>query len=186
VGSLTNHFDSNVSLIDAGNTTCLFRLSEIVAKNGANSGTAFYQIADEANINNRPFHYLCLGVQKQSNTKSCFARANELGIQYIPIEEFHLSNIPSIRQKLTSFIDRVDAVYLTIDLEGFSSAFAPGVSAPSPLGFSPDLATEVIRIMLKSGKLISMDIAELNPNFDIDNRTARLATILIHRVTSLN
>ncbi len=27
-----------------------------------------------------------------------------------------------------------------------------------------------------------MDIAELNPRYDLDNRTARLAAILIHQV----
>ncbi len=102
------------------------------------------------------------------------------------IEKFRLRNILSIKQKLKSFIDSVDKIYLTIDLDGFSSAYAPGVSAPSPLGFSPEMAMEVIRIIKKSGKLISMDIAELNPRFDLDHRTARLAAILMHQVSSLN
>ncbi len=234
-GSLTNHFDANTSLIDAGNTKCLTHLEEIVeklldknyfpillggghdisyghlrgiqnhlrastigvinldahfdlrsAKNGANSGTAFFQIAEEAKAAGRAFHYLCLGIQKQSNTKSCFARAHDLGVQYIPIEEFQIKNIENILIKISAFIYRVDAIYLTIDLDGFSSAYAPGVSAPSPLGFSPDIATEVFSAISKSGKLISMDIAELNPHYDLDNRTARLASIILHQLSYLN
>ncbi|MEJ0080828.1 MAG: formimidoylglutamase [Puia sp.] len=234
-GSLANHFDSNISLIDAGNTICLSHLSEIVAelldknyfpillggghdisyghfrgiskhlgkaiigiinmdahfdvrspKNGENSGTAFSQIAEEASLNSRAFHYLCLGIQKQSNTKSCFTRAHDLGVEYIPIEGFQIKNIENILVRLLAFIYQVDAVYLTIDMDGFSSAFAPGVSAPSPLGFSPDVATEVIRTISQSGKLVSMDIAELNPRYDLDDRTARLAAFLMHQVSNLN
>jgi formiminoglutamase len=151
-------------------------------KNRTNSGTPFYQIAEEAKRKGQPFHYLCMGIQKQSNTQSCFARADELGVQYIPIEEFRISNIENIIGRLKAFINLVDKVYLTIDLDGFSSVYAPGVSAPSPLGFSPELAGEVIRAIKKSGKLISLDIAELNPRYDLDNRTARLAAILVHQV----
>jgi formiminoglutamase len=43
------------------------------------------------------------------------------------------------------------------------------------MGFSPELAFKVLEWIARSGKLISMDVVELNPNFDQDNATARLA-----------
>jgi formiminoglutamase len=60
-------------------------------------------------------------------------------------------------------------------MDGFSSAFAPGVSAPSPMGISPDIAFRIFELIASSKKLISMDVVELNPTFDQDNATARLA-----------
>ena len=77
---------------------------------------------------------------------------------------------------------QVDVVYTTIDLDGFSSAYAPGVSASSPMGFSPDIVTKCIENIIDSGKLISLDVAEMNPKYDIDNQTAKLAASLIHTV----
>ena len=73
----------------------------------------------------------------------------------------------------------MDHLYLTIDLDGFSSAYAPGVSAPSPLGFSPNIVEKVVELIVGSGKLISTDIVELNPVFDLDASTARLAGRLV-------
>lgn len=70
-------------------------------------------------------------------------------------------------------------MYLTIDLDGFSSAYAPGVSAPSPDGFDPVFIYKVLDFVLKSKKVISCDIAELNPDFDIDENTAFLAARLV-------
>jgi len=82
--------------------------------------------------------------------------------------------------QLNTFLKKVDSIYVTIDLDGFSSAYAPGVSAPSPMGFTPDIALECLHAIIKSGKLISLDIAEMNPKYDIDNQTAKLAAALLH------
>ena len=88
----------------------------------------------------------------------------------------------SIKNKLQEFFSRVDRVYLTIDLDGFSSAYAPGVSAVSPFGFDPEIVIWALEEIIRSGKLISMDIAELNPLYDQDGQTAKLAAGLLHQV----
>ncbi|WP_298318913.1 formimidoylglutamase [uncultured Aquimarina sp.] len=145
-------------------------------KNEGNSGTPFYQIAKE----NDRFKYLCLGIQEESNHKELFETANKLEAQYIKNTDFTFENKDHVIAIINSFIASVDNVYLTIDLDGFSSIYAPGVSAPSPFGFSLDIAMTVIEQICKSGKLISADIVELNPKYDIDNCTARLGARLAY------
>lgn len=98
------------------------------------------------------------------------------------MEEFTLANWETIAQTLDDFCLKVNKIYLSIDLDGFSSAYAPGVSAPSPLGFSPELAFRIFDYLAKTGKLISMDIVELNPGFDRDNATGRLASKCIENI----
>ncbi|WP_298539245.1 formimidoylglutamase [uncultured Aquimarina sp.] len=147
-------------------------------KTEANSGTPFYQIAKE----NDRFKYLCLGIQEESNNKELFETANALEVQYIKNTSFTIENKDRISSVIDNFITQVDHVYLTIDLDGFSSAYAPGVSAPSPFGFSVDIALLVIEQICRSGKLISTDIVELNPSYDIDNCTARLAARLAYYI----
>lgn len=147
---------------------------------GANSGTPFYQIAKEAKQENRPFDYLCLGIRPDANDAHLYATAKGLGVHYMEREDFAMHELTSIQMVLLTFIERVDQIYVTIDLDGFSSAYAPGVSAPSPMGFAPDIVWESLKIIIDSNKLVSVDIAELNPKYDLDQRTARLAASLIH------
>jgi len=149
---------------------------------GNNSGTPFYQIAQDCKDNDSAFNYLCLGIRKDANDKILFQAANNLGVDYIENNEFSIEHAKSIVRKLLDFIQKVDHIYVTIDLDGFSSAYAPGVSAPSPMGFRPKVVLETLEIIIKSKKFISMDIAEMNPKYDIDGRTAKLAASLIHYV----
>lgn len=141
-----------------------------------NSGTPFFQIANE----NSSFNYLCLGIQKATNNRELFKTAESLNVNYLLNTEFTMTQQEKVAETINNFIDGVDFIYLTIDMDGFSSAYAPGVSAPSPLGFSVDIAIKTIQWICESSKLISIDLVELNPKYDIDHCTARLAARLIY------
>lgn len=151
-------------------------------KNGNNSGTPFYQIAQDCKLDMTKFKYMCLGVRKDTNITALFDTAKELGVSYIDKQHFNLHHIGNTKNKLERFIREVDYIYTTIDLDGFSSAYAPGVSATSPMGFSPDIVLECLEIIIDSKKMISFDIAEMNPSYDRDDQTAKLAASLIHFV----
>ncbi len=145
---------------------------------GPNSGTPFFQIANE----NEPFHYLCLGIRKDANDQILFQTASKLNVTYVLQNTFRIQFVKEINTWIRAFMEKVDHVYVTIDLDGFSSAYAPGVSASSPLGFSPDVVLESLETITASGKLISMDIAEMNPKYDVDGLTAKLGASLIHHI----
>ncbi|MGI9547905.1 MAG: formimidoylglutamase [Flavobacteriaceae bacterium] len=151
-------------------------------QDGNNSGTPFYQIGMDCRTNKIPFPYLCLGIRKDANDRSLYDTTSVLGVNYMEIERFHSSQIDLVNREIEYFINGLDAVYVTIDLDGFSSAFAPGVSAPSPLGFNPETVNECLKTIIHSKKLVGLDIAEMNPKFDLDQQTARLAAGLMHFV----
>tara|TARA_R110002020_G_scaffold113688_1_gene261602 strand:+ start:107153 stop:108145 length:993 start_codon:yes stop_codon:yes gene_type:complete len=148
--------------------------------NGTTSGTPFHQIAQECEREGVPFKYLCLGIRKDANSGSLFTTAAELGALYVENDRFNLFYRDETIQIIKDFYQGVDVLYTTLDLDGFSSAFAPGVSAASPMGFSPDIVLECLQTIIASKKLISMDVAELNPVYDRDGQTAKLAASLIH------
>jgi formiminoglutamase len=148
----------------------------------AHSGSPFHQWAKFCKSNEQKFHYLCLGIQKAANPHSLFETANKFEAQWIEIEDFQMKKLTQILDLLQKFLDKVDYIYLSIDIDGFSSAFAPGVSAPSPMGFYPEVALEVILHIISSKKLISTDIVEYNPTYDQDNVTAKLAARLVEYI----
>lgn len=149
---------------------------------GNNSGTPFYQIAKDCKEEGVPFRYMCLGIRKDANTKILFQTATELGVRFVANEQFNVYQLEKVKLEVEGFLETVDYIYTTIDLDGFSSGYAPGVSAPSPMGFAPDMVLEILKIIIDSRKLVSLDVAELNALFDIDNQTAKLAASLLHFV----
>ena len=69
-------------------------------------------------------------------------------------------------------------MYVTLDMDAFDPAFAPGVSHPVPGGLAPRQALD----LLQDGawKLVGMDVVETNPDRDFNNLTAVLAGRLLH------
>lgn len=144
-----------------------------------NSGTPFWQIINEMKAENFKVGYLPIGIQKQANTTELFDIAQSENIDIIYNDECDFQNI---KDRLSSFISNYDTIYITIDVDGFSSAYAPGVSAPSPLGFTPHFVIATLAHIFNSKKVASIDFAELNPKYDIDNMTANLVARLVDYV----
>jgi formiminoglutamase len=147
-----------------------------------NSGTPFYQIAMDVKDKNQSFDYLAIGIQSAANTRTLFDIARNLGVKYLPSEVCSMTYFPELKKPLLSFLDRSDFIYISIDLDGFSSAHAPGVSAPSPMGMDPDFVFRMLQLLFESGKVISCDLAEMNPEYDRDSMTALLAARLVEMV----
>lgn len=146
---------------------------------GPSSGTGFLQIASECNLEGLPFRYLPIGIQRNGNTKQLFNTAARLGVNFIGANQFMPSKEQEILKHLDQFIAGCTHIYLTICLDVFSSAVAPGVSAAAYSGLFPDpFFFSILNHVINSGKLISMDIAELNPAYDKEERTAKLAAAL--------
>ncbi len=149
------------------------------------SGTMFSQIADNCLNQKRKFAYMCLGVQTSGNTISLFKKADSLGVEYILAKDFVESNFKNISRKINDFINKYEFIYLTVCSDVFNSAFAPGVSALQPFGMNPENVLNFLKEILKTNKVISLDIAEVSPRFDHDKHTAKLAAILIYAVINV-
>jgi len=149
---------------------------EIDPKVGATSGTGFLQIAQEG-----PIQSLHIGIQRNANTLKLFDTAHQKGMKYILAEELFWENLPNNYQKIDDFLAETDVFYLTICMDVFNAAIAPGVSAPSYNGLFADAAfLHLYKHILKSEKLVALDIAEVNPIYDPEEKTARLAASLVN------
>lgn len=143
---------------------------------GASSGTGFWQIAQEGEINS-----LHIGIQRNSNTLKLFDTAHQLGMKYILADELFFENLPSIYQRINDLLETVDFAYVTICMDVFNASIAPGVSASAYNGiFADPTFMHFYRHILKSEKIVALDVAEVNPSLDIQERTARLAACLVN------
>jgi formiminoglutamase len=148
------------------------------------SGTPFRQIAEAEATAGHDFTYRVIGVSEPNNTLDLFETAAELGVAYLLDEECGPENLEHVSAFVADLIEDVDAIYLTIDLDVLPAYVAPGVSAPAAHGVPFDVILSVCKQLARSPKLAHVDVVELNPGFDIDNRTARAAARLIHTIAA--
>ncbi len=141
----------------------------------------FNQIADDCANAGLPFNYFVAGIQQSANTKALFKYAHELKIKYILARNMVTHN-ESWDDALDDFLKVNSKLYLTVCADVFAASFAPGVSAPQPFGLHPELGLAFIKKIVRSGKLVSFDIAEVSPRFDNDALTAKLAAIIVFAV----
>jgi formiminoglutamase len=147
------------------------------------SGTPFYQIHEYLAKTEAEFRYQVLGIQEQGNTPLLFKTARSLNVRYLDWTECQVEILPAVIKEIDNFLLSIDYLYVTIDMDGFSSAFSPGVSAPSPLGLEPVFVLAVLRYLFDTKKVIAFDVVEHNPVYDRDGATAKLAAILIDHAT---
>ncbi len=143
---------------------------------GPTSGTGFWQIAQEGKI-----HSLHIGIQRNSNTLKLFDTAHKFGMKYILAEELFFENLPFIYEQIDRISEEIDLLYLTVCMDVFNAAVAPGVSATAYNGiFADPVFMFWYRHILRNEKLIALDVAEVNPDFDVAEKTARLAASLVN------
>jgi formiminoglutamase len=152
------------------------------------SGTPFLQIAESRAAAGREFRYLCLGASEAANTPALFDRARDLGVEIVLDID---AGAPAAQVRLQQFLGESSAVYLTFCLDVLPPAVAPGVSAPSGLGVALHRAVALLRDVLahcghrtRASKLLLADVAEFNPRFDPDGRTARTAARLVYEIAA--
>ncbi|MFC6269517.1 formimidoylglutamase [Frigoriflavimonas asaccharolytica] len=143
---------------------------------GATSGTGFSQIAESGDL-----HSLHIGIQKNSNTLQLFDYAHQNKMKYLIADELYYENLHHIYETIDAFTKEIDVLYLTICMDVFNASIAPGVSAAAYNGIFADVTfMNFFRHILGNEKMIAMDIAEVNPIYDIQERTARLAASLVN------
>lgn len=145
---------------------------------GQHSGSWARQVFDDDPNN---FDYLPIGINPTVNHRGMFDWMKSRDQDLILLEDLQEGLSEEIINRLDMFLAKIDCVGLTLDLDVMSAAYAPGVSAIAPFGITPQLSWEIIAHILKSGKVLSVDIAELNPKHD-DGRTAKLAAQIIWKV----
>lgn len=138
------------------------------------SGTPFRRLLSEKGAP----HVSAVGLQRSCNAASHLEWAHGHRVTTLFLEELPFGLGPQwelVAGRLELL--KSEARYaLSIDLDAFAQSEAPGVSAPQAVGVSTALALELVRRL--KGQTRQLGLYELNPRFDVDGHTARLAARL--------
>lgn len=98
-------------------------------------------------------------------------QAKRFGVEIVPRDMW--GNLEALELKAP--------VYLSIDLDGFDPAYAPGVAHPEGGGLTP---SAVLDLIWHAPGVIGADIVELNPERDVTGATAVLAAKLVKELVA--
>jgi arginase len=97
----------------------------------------------------------------------------EAGVMVQSIEQVDRFGMVGALEKCIDRIERdVDGIYLSFDMDALDPLHAPGVGTPVNGGLSFREAHLACEVVAETGKLIGMDMVEVNPILDLQNQTA--------------
>ena len=157
---------------------------DVRADQPRNSGTPYRQLLEEKLL--LPENFAEMGYQPQAASPIYYDYLKRSGVMVKSLEEIQNGEL-GIRNWFEFFLDShpsVKNVFWGFDVDAVRASDAPGVSAPSPIGLT---AKEFVTLAgfagsRKETRLI--EFTEVNPNFDIDGRTAKLVAVAMHRFFS--
>lgn len=94
------------------------------------------------------------------------------------IRKYGLKNV--LKKAFDIALNNTNGVHISYDLDVINPEVAPGVSIPEVGGLSEEEAYEVMDTLIEYKNVIkSLDLVELNPLNDIDNKTYKIAKNLL-------
>ncbi|HEV8200765.1 MAG TPA: arginase [Candidatus Polarisedimenticolia bacterium] len=86
---------------------------------------------------------------------------------------------PILDEVLADFARRTQGLHLSIDMDGLDPELVPGVGTPVLGGLSYREAHLLCEMVAESGRLVSLDLVELNPILDVRNHSAEIGAGLV-------
>lgn len=100
----------------------------------------------------------------------------EAGVMVMGMEQIDRLGMVAAVEKAIERVSRdSDGVYLSFDMDSMDPRHAPGVGTPVPAGLTQREAHVACELIGETGKLIGMDIVEVNAILDVQNQTGALA-----------
>jgi len=116
-------------------------------------------------------HVYNIGVHGYFNAPSLIQYAKNQGVHYITLREARKCGIQrTVERALNELCDKVDFIYLTVDMDVLDIGVAPGAPASTPGGMGTHELFEAVYIAGQCPKVRAMDIVCLDPLRDANSQ----------------
>jgi guanidinopropionase len=128
-----------------------------------------------------PERTIQIGIRGAANVFWEFSYAS--GMTVIEIEEFTALGVTAVAERARAVVGD-GPVYVSVDVDGFDPAFAPGTGTPEVGGITPREGIALLRA-LTGLHIIGADVVEVAPQYDPTTNTAQLAAQLLFEELAL-
>lgn len=160
---------------------------DVRADEQRSSGTPYRQLLEEKLIRNDYLYEIAY--QPQFISPVYYRYLQNLGVNMVSVAQLRSRETADLelrelmRQKFVHHSQSLTA-FFAFDLHAVRSSDAPGTSVPSPIGLR---SGEFLNLVQFAAKLVNtkiIEFTEVNPKFDVDNRTTKLVAIAMHQFCS--
>ncbi len=142
------------------------------------SGTPFRRILEELGLPGE--NLVEFGLHGSVNARAHMKYVKERGVRCWTLGRLRKQGVSATFAGQLQLLDRqAEALFVSVDLDVFAAAYAPGVSAPGAEGLTPEDGRQLAYAAGGHPKVRLFELMELNPLFDTDERTSRLAAMLL-------
>jgi len=143
-----------------------------------NSGTPYRQLLEEGFIQPEAFHEVGINSFANSLAYRRYAEGLGVGVHYLAgLRERGAGE--TVREIIAA--SGAEGIFFGFDLDVVAAAEAPGVSDPSPMGLTAKEVCEIADAAARDPRTRVVEISEVNPVYDRDGITAKLAANIVMR-----
>lgn len=106
-------------------------------------------------------------------------RLSTSGIHVFTMRHLDELGMAAVARQALDRLRHLPRLHVSLDMDSLDPDEAPGVGTPIPGGLSYREAHLLMEILGDSGRVVSMDVVEINPILDNRNRTAELGVELV-------
>jgi agmatinase len=129
--------------------------------------------------NVEPRHLVFVGLRSWVDEEMTFLAAHpEIGVH--TARDVYRRGIEAVAEAVAAQLGDVDAVYLTLDIDGLDPAYAPGTGTPEAAGLSTRELLELLRVLFDRLPVRAMDIVEVAPPLDPADATSFAAAKAVY------
>ncbi|MBL7989979.1 MAG: formimidoylglutamase [Candidatus Kapabacteria bacterium] len=144
------------------------------------SGTSFRLMLEDEHKKLLPANMVEFGIQPFANVAEHFEEMVNRGATVLTLDRVRANGCAqTFAEALHIASANVGRVMVSFDMDAVRSADSPGVSAPSPVGLFAEDMLQAAFLAGKHSLVQFIDIAEVNPEYDADGRTAKLAALVV-------
>ncbi len=143
-----------------------------------NSGTSFRQMLDHHKSPLAAMNLVQIGAQSFANAEDHYSELIERGATVFSLRDVReegITKVMDLAYELSSASR--DALYISFDVDVVRGSDAPGVSASLPTGLTAEEFLTAALFAGKRRKTKIIDIVEVNPKYDIEGKTCKLAAL---------
>jgi arginase len=124
-----------------------------------------------------PKHTVLVGIRNLDDVEKDIVRASKVHV--FTMKDVDRLGITEVMERALAIAGRATAgIHVSFDLDVCDPAIAPGVGTPVKGGLDYREAHVVMEMAAESGRLIALDLVEVNPTLDLRNATAVLGVEL--------
>ncbi len=124
-----------------------------------------------------PQHTVLVGIRNLDDQEK--ERIRAAGVHVFTMKDIDRDGIAKVAERaLVLATEGTGGVHVSFDLDVCDPAIAPGVGTPGKGGFDYREAHMIMEMLADSGRLVALDLVEVNPTLDVRNATAEFATEL--------